>query len=106
MYRYNCWLAREELREARVGPRSCGDRVTIWDDDDDEAVEGRVSEPLVAGPLVQPFEGIEQRIEQRVEQRVELGQVFDRVRGSGMEAPLRRHWGGRRDNREVDDGWT
>ncbi len=53
---------------------------------------------MVAGPLVQLFEGIEQR--------VELGLVFDRVRGPGMEAPLRRHWGGRRDNREVDDGWT
>ncbi len=59
MYRYNCWLAREELREARVGPRSCGDRVTVWEDDDDDVAERRASEPLIAGPLVRPYERIE-----------------------------------------------
>ncbi len=63
-----------------MGPRSCGDRMTIWDDDDDDVVEKRASEPLIAGPLVQ-FCG-----------HIELVLILDRVRGPGMEVPL----GGRR----------
>ena len=39
---------------ARVGPRSFGDRVTVWEDDDDDVAERRASEFSVAGPLVQP----------------------------------------------------
>ncbi len=73
---------------ARVGPRSCGDRVTVWDDDDDEVAERRASEPLVAGPLVQPRE------------HIELALVLTGSGDPGIEAPLC----GRRDKREVDDG--
>jgi len=39
---------------ARVGPRSFGDRVTVWEEDDDEVAERGASELSVAGPLVQP----------------------------------------------------
>ncbi len=53
-------------------------------------VERRASEPLVAGPLVQPRE------------RIEFAPVLTGSGDPGIEAPL----GGRRDNREVDDGWT
>ncbi len=73
-----------------MGPRSCGDRVAIWEDDDDDVAERRASEPVVAGPLVQPYE------------RIEPVLVLTGSRDPGIEAPL----GGRRDNREVDDGWT
>ncbi len=72
---------------ARVGPRSCGDRVTVWEDDDDDVGERRASELLVADPLVQPYERID-------------ALVLTGSGDPGIEAPL----GGRRDNREVDDG--
>ncbi len=73
-----------------MGPRPRGDRVTVWEDDDDEVGEKRASEPLVAGPLVQP------------RQRIELVLVLTGSGDPGIEAPLN----GRRDNREVEDEWT
>ncbi len=34
------------------GSEIIGDRVAIWEDDDDDVAERRASEPLVADPLV------------------------------------------------------
>ena len=60
--------------------------MTVWEDDDDEVGERRASEPLVAGPLVQPRE------------RIELVLVLTGSGDPGIEAPL----SGRRDDREVE----